>query len=101
MPPSRLSKPRRVPIALSLSLFCGLGLAACGTVQAPTTPIVPQAFREPCKRPDPSSVATVGDLASFSIRQDAALSVCDSARSALVQIIDGIQPKPKRKLWPW
>jgi len=62
---------------------------------------VPTSLRASCAHPDPAGVATVGDMAAFSLRQASALSVCDSARSSLVQIIDGTQAKPKRKLWPW
>jgi hypothetical protein len=33
-------------------------------------------------------VRTVGDLAAFSIRQEAALAICDAGRDALVQTVD-------------
>lgn len=101
MQPSRSSKPRRGLIARSLLLFSMLGVVGCNTIPRPQTPFVPQSLREPCRRPDPTSVATVGALAAFSVRQDEALSVCDSTRLTLLQIIDGTQPKPKRKLWPF
>jgi hypothetical protein len=33
-------------------------------------------------------VATIGDLAAFSIRQEMALGICDARRAALVEIIE-------------
>lgn len=101
MPQSRSSNPHLGLIARSLSLCLMLGVAGCATMQSPTPAFVPQSLREPCRRPDPSSVVTVGQMAAFSVRQDEALSVCDSTRLTLLQIIDGTQPKPRRKLWPW
>jgi len=46
-------------------------------------------------------VISVGDLASFSLRQDAAISECNSVRAKLVGLIDDANPKRKRKLWFW
>ena len=78
-------------------LFSTLGLSACETVQAvPPTVNVPQSLRAECSRPDPSGVISVGDLASFSLRQDAAISECNSARRQLVGIIDQTNPKRKK-----
>jgi hypothetical protein len=50
-------------------------------------------------------VQTVGDLAAYSLRQEAALGVCEARRAALVTVIDqanaiGAQlaAKPRRKV---
>jgi hypothetical protein len=42
-------------------------------------------------------VKTVGDLASYSLRQDAAISTCDARRAAVVEAVDGAQAKPKKR----
>lgn len=89
--------------ALTLPLIltcCVLGVTGCSTVRPMAKPALPVSLTEPCRRPDPAGVFTVGDLAAHSLRQDAAISVCDSARKALVKIIEGPE-KPKRKLWLW
>jgi hypothetical protein len=39
---------------------------------------------------------TVGDLATFAVRQERALVECESKRVGLVGIIDAAQPEP-----PW
>jgi hypothetical protein len=51
-------------------------------------------------------VRTVGDLAAFSVRQEAALSACDARRAALVETVDAhnrlaasAQAKPTRRLF--
>lgn len=59
---------------------------------------VPPSLDRPCDRPDPDSVVTVGDLATFSIRQESALSVCDARRAALAELIRAqaaiVEPDP-------
>jgi hypothetical protein len=50
-------------------------------------------------------VLTVGDLAAFSLLQEAELTVCDGYRNALVQTIEAhnalaqqlAQPKPRKR----
>jgi hypothetical protein len=41
----------------------------------------------------------VGELAGYSVRQDAAIGSCNAARKALVEIIDGTNEavKPKKR----
>jgi hypothetical protein len=46
-------------------------------------------------------VRTIGDLAGYSIRQDAALKVCETKREGLVSIIDAINNTPKGNWWAW
>jgi hypothetical protein len=69
---------------------------------------VAQSLRQPCPRP-PADFATFGDLGAFAIKQEAALSVCEAMKTALVQTIDvhnaavsqlAAKP-PRRKWWPW
>lgn len=96
-----LSAHRALAISCLIT-FAGLGLAGCQSLRpAPLTITVPSSLRSPCPHPDPVGVMTVGDLASFSIRQAAAISVCSSRGDALVSIIDGVNVKPKRGWWPW
>ena len=67
---------------------------------APTSPrvMVPQTFRTECAGPATAGVSTVGDLAAFSIRQEAALQTCEAKRAGLVALIDAAQPV-KRPWW--
>lgn len=89
------SKPHRGPLILCLATFAMLGLGGCATMQ-PSPPLLPPSLTSPCPRPAPEAVQTVGDLAAFSVRQDAALIACDAKRAALVAIV---QVKPKRGWW--
>ena len=79
---------------------CSFGATGCATStpQQLTIP-VPDSLRLPCASPDPSGVVSVSDLAAHSIRQEAALVVCDQARGSLVKLIDAQAQiaKPKRK----
>lgn len=84
----------------SLVGLAALALTACQTIAPrPATLILPESLRSPCERPDPSKVSTVGDLAGFSLKQDAAISICDARRKAVVEIVDAANPKPRRKLF--
>ena len=96
--PSRPLNARPARATLFLLLCLLLGVSACGTVQ-PVRPTInlPQSFRAECSRPDPTGVITVGDLASFSLRQDAAISECNSVRDKLVGIIDKQNPPRKKR----
>lgn len=60
---------------------------------------VPETFRAPCAGPDPAGVLTVGDLAGFSLRQEAALQSCDAKRTGLIALIDATRPPEKRRWW--
>ena len=78
-------------------MFLLLGVAACGTTTSPRIE-VPASLRASCVRPDGADEwKLIGDLAAYSIRQDAALKVCDAKREALVSIIDAA--KPARPWW--
>ena len=90
---SKLS--RRLTFLLMFSL---VGAQGCRTVQ-PLTLTVPPSLRANCDRPDPKDVATVSELAAFSIRQDGALTVCDRTRQALVELIDAQAKVQTPKRW--
>lgn len=95
------SKPPLGPLRRSLMMFGTLGLlASTGCAGAPTSPriMAPQTFRTECAGPATAGVATVGDLAAFSIRQEAALQTCEAKRAGLVALIDAAQPV-KRPWW--
>ena len=102
MAPLRKSSKLRglIPLFPLLSLMLGLGACATKTPLRPTLNI-PASLREACERPNPEGVKTIGDLAAFSLRQDAAISVCEAKRRAVVEIVDGVQVRPKRKRWPF
>jgi hypothetical protein len=75
----------------------------CAHQPSPLTINVPDSLRSPCERPAIEGVKTVGDLAAVSIRQEAALSVCDARKSAVIAIVDAykavVDPKPWWKWW--
>lgn len=83
-------------------LLCGLALTGCATQPGAVTINLPASLRAPCDRAEVGPLATVGDLGSFAVRQEAALSVCDGRREAIVAIVDGYAEvtRPKRR-WPW
>ncbi|WP_181404583.1 hypothetical protein [Asticcacaulis tiandongensis] len=45
------------------------------------------ATTEPCQSPDPQGVATIKDLALFSLKQEEALLACEAKRKALIEAI--------------
>lgn len=45
-------------------------------------------LRDPCPRPDRPAAPSVGELAAFSVRQEAALVVCEARKDAAVALID-------------
>lgn len=64
---------------------------------------VPETLREPCVGPSTDGVVTVGDLAMFSVRQEAVIAVCDAKRAGAVALIDQrnrlAKPKPWWRFW--
>ena len=91
MPFSTCPAPTRR--CLSLCATAGL-LAFAGCASPSREPLlltlpVAESLREACPRPgEAETVRTVGDLAAFSVRQEAALAICDARREALVQGVD-------------
>lgn len=84
-------------------LLVGMALALSACAHQPTKfqiP-VPQSLRDPCERPNPESVQTVGDLAAYSIRQDAAIKTCSSRGDALVELIDAANGVKGKRWWPF
>lgn len=84
---------RREAMRLSRLLSSSVGAAALTACAPNTTPPrlmveVPSMLREACPRPARPDRPTVGELAGFSIEQEAAISVCDARRSAAVAIAD-------------
>ena|GEM_PF-6065965 len=66
-----------------------------------------ESLRGPCPKPS-VDFATLGDLAAFAIKQEAALSVCEAMKTALVQTIDvhnaaaaSLARPPRRKWLPF
>ena len=99
-----------LPLLLLLGLLASTGCAhspqPSGLIQIQT----PALFRQACPRPTRPDSPTIGDLATFSIEQEAAIGVCDARRSALVQIVDvqdraqaaltrALAPRPWWKVW--
>ena len=83
-------------------LLLGLALTGCGTLPRQASLTVPETLQNPCDRADVGPLNTVGDLGALVIRQEAAVSSCETKRAALVGLIDtyGEITKPKRR-WPW
>lgn len=90
------------------ALCAGFLATGCATATAPpilTIPVSPL-LREACPRPDFQAVQTVGELAAFSVRQEAAVGVCDARRAAAVAVIDATnalsaQMAERLKPKPW
>lgn len=105
MSPCNPSKPRRALLSRSLTAFSlGGALLSAGCATAPQRPQIPlpDSFRQACSGPATEGVATVGDLAAFSIRQEVALQVCDARRAGAVAVIDAANVRAKpRKWWPF
>ena len=66
-----------------------------------------ESLRRPCPRPA-ADFATLGDLGAFAVKQQAALSVCEAMKTALVQTIDvhnaaaaSLARPARRKWWPF
>ena len=95
-------KVRNNPFRPLSPLLCVPVLMACASQPGAVMINIPQSLRAPCDRAEVGPLATVGDLGSFAVRQEAALSVCDGRRSAIVAIVDGYAEvtRPKRR-WPW
>ena len=91
MPSSTLRKPKR-PFRLTCCATGLLASTACATTPEPPAPLPPipvaQVLRDPCPRPDRPAAPTVGELAAFSVRQEAALGVCEARKDAAVALID-------------
>ncbi len=62
-------------------------------------------LRDPCPRPDRPAAPTLGVLAVFSVRQEAAISTCEGRKDAAVALLDAeavaLRPAPvvKRPWW--
>lgn len=84
-------------------MLCALALTGCASLPRQATLTVPDVLREPCARAEVGSLATVGDLGALVIRQEAAVSSCETKRAALVGLIDtyGEITRPKRWRLPW
>lgn len=74
----------------ALAGLTALAVAGCATATAPPTLTIPISgvLREPCPRPDFLAVQTVGELAAFSVRQEASIAVCNERRAAAVAVMD-------------
>lgn len=94
----KVPKPRFRPL---LALPCVLALTGCATQPGQVQIMIPESLRSPCARADVGPLATVGDLGSLVIRQEAAVSVCDTRREAVVAIVDGYTAATKPRRWPW
>lgn len=87
------------PLMLGLCLGISTLLASCA--QTPKTLVVTaqvpvaNSLRLPCPRPDLPSVPSSGDpsaqvraIMAFSIRQEAAINICEGRKDSLVAVID-------------
>lgn len=93
---------------LILLMLGGAVLSGCAAQPRPTLQLqvqVPEVLKS-CPRPElpAEGELTIGDLAIFSIEQEAALNVCDSHRGAAVSMIEAVNkalevPEPKAPWW--
>ena len=71
---------------------------------------MPSSLRDPCPRPSRPDAPGAGALAGFSVRQEAALSVCEGRKDAAIAVIDAVNayaarlaaalaPPPGRAWW--
>ena len=88
-----------------LTPFAATGLllsTGCASPLKPLTPIIPQSLRAERRGAPTSGVATVGELAAWGLREEAALNACEIRRAAVVAIVDAhaeaVAPQP---WWPW
>lgn len=98
------SKPHQVRLTRFLKVFFLAGplvLAGCATAPQSSKILLPDAFRQPCVGPATDGVLTIGDLAAFSLRQEAELQACEAKRAGIVDLVDkGQKPlKPWWKVW--
>jgi hypothetical protein len=108
-----LRLPAGTLLFLPACWIAGLALlTGCATKRAPEPgPLVlavPQTLRGPCPRPSRPRSPSVGELAGFSVEQEAAISTCEGRKDAAVQMIDAHNAaalklaetaKPKRVWW--
>ena len=77
---------------LASSIAGPLLLTGCAPKPAPAVGllIIPVAttLRSPCPRPARPRQPSVGELAGFSVEQEAAISVCETRKDAAVAVID-------------
>lgn len=76
-----------------------LALTGCATTTPPVRINLPEALKAPCERADVGPLATVGDLGALVIRQEAAVSSCDTRRAAVVQIVESYNAATKPRRW--
>ena len=95
------SLPRLAQMRPFLMTCCLLGVLALTGCAKPVPAVlipVPETLRQPCPQVDREGVLTIGDLAAFSVRQEAALVACDARRAEAVGLIDRrneqVTPKP-------
>lgn len=63
-------------------------MTGCAKPPPPVLIPVAETLREPCVGPPVEPVQTIGDLAVFSVRQEAVIAVCDARRAGAVALID-------------
>lgn len=95
----------RAPVLTLVLLGAGALLAGCASAPSPG-PFTPVAaiLRQPCPRPDRPQSPTLGQLAGFSVRQEAAITICEQRKDAAVAVIDAVNAitRPRRPWWrPW
>ena len=98
-------------LSLLLCSMAGAGLSTgCAGKLPPRAPLlilpVAESLRAPCPRPVRPAAPSVGELAGFSIEQEAAISGCEALKEAAVQTIDAhnrlaaaLAAGPKRRWW--
>lgn len=98
-------RPRQALTRLCLlpSLLAG-ALLSTGCALTPPKPApgalrvtVSPSLRGPCPRPTRPADPSVGQLAGFSVRQEAALGICEARKDAVVDIVDAMNAAAQRQ----
>lgn len=94
--PSNTRRGPQRPLILIAGLSCVLSLPACAVQPSAPTIFVAQNLRAPCKGPT-SAFRTQADDDTYKVRMEEALAGCSTRGDTLVQIIDGTNPKRKKR----
>ena len=86
------------------SVLMGRGAAPAPARPTPLTIPVAEILRAPCPRPPRPMSPSVGELAGFSVEQEAAISVCEMRKDAAVATIEAhnrLADAPAASKRPW
>lgn len=95
------SKPCQALRPLFLTTFAACSVAAlsgCATAPRPVSILVPSILQAPCEGYS-GPMATVGDLATFALQQEAAVQSCEAKRRGLSELIAATNEATRPRSW--